>query len=586
VAHSDRPVPPAGRAVPPHGAAHWIETQIARVRNLGGWRRRAAAAAAGALSVLAMAPFFAWPVLWLTLPILVWLIDGADKSCLRPGGRRGVWGAAEVGWWFGFGYFLCGLAWVGEAFLVEAETFAALAPFAVLLLPAGLALFYAAGTGAAALCWGGGARRVIALALALSAVEWLRGHVLTGFPWNVLGYALTYPLPLLQSAAVLGIYGLTLAAILIFALPLVVWEEARGRERVRKRVRGMGRFAGAAIGGVALVVAALLGQLRLSQAARETLPGITIRIVQPSTPQRDKWLPEKQQQIFRDHLALSAADPMGGTKGLAGITHILWPEAAMPFLPLDSPQARDAIGRLLPAGVVLIAGALRAEAAPPGAGRSRRFYNSLMVFGAGGSLAGVYDKIHLVPFGEYLPLQGLAEAVGLTQLTHLRGGFDAGGVPRPLLQVPGLPPVGPLICYEVIFPGAIWSGHERPGLLINVTNDGWFGNSTGPRQHFHQARVRAAEEGLALIRAANNGISAAIDGYGRILKRLDLNVRGAIDVPVPTPAPPTPYSRFGDLIFLALWLVGAGALWRWPPSSPPQSSPVSSPAAFPRGGPT
>src|SRR5262249_51634949 len=159
----------------------------------------------------------------------------------------------------------------------------------------------------------------------------------------------------------------------------------------------------------------------------------------------------------------------------------------------------------------------------------------------GGSLTASYDKIHLVPFGEYLPFQSVLEAIGLQQLTRMRGGFDTGITPRPLLRVPGLPPLEPLICYEAIFPGAIVQGAERPGLLINVTNDGWFGNTTGPRQHLHQARVRAVEEGLPLIRAANNGISAAVDGYGRVLALIDMNVRGAIDVPLPVALAPPLY---------------------------------------------
>jgi apolipoprotein N-acyltransferase len=162
---------------------------------------------------------------------------------------------------------------------------------------------------------------------------------------------------------------------------------------------------------------------------------------------------------------------------------------------------------MLPPTTHLITGALRAEPAPPGSPRPRRIFNSLIVFGEGGSLATLYDKIHLVPFGEYLPLQRQLEAIGLEQLTRLRGGFDIGVVPRPLLRVPGLPPAAPLICYEAIFPREIVQGSERPALMLNLTNDGWFGNTTGPRQHLHQARVRAVEEGLPLMRAANNGIS-------------------------------------------------------------------------------
>jgi apolipoprotein N-acyltransferase len=178
-------------------------------------------------------------------------------------------------------------------------------------------------------------------------------------------------------------------------------------------------------------------------------------------------------------------------------------------------------------------------------------------------LTTLYDKIHLVPFGEYLPLQRQLEAIGLEQLTRLRGGFDIGVVPRPLLRVPGLPPAAPLICYEAIFPREIVQGSERPALMLNLTNDGWFGNTTGPRQHLHQARVRAVEEGLPLMRAANNGISVGVDSYGRILARLGLDVRGVIDVALPTALAPPPYARLGDTIFLMLWLIGTAVAVVW-----------------------
>jgi len=541
--------------------AHPSMTALAeRLRSLAGWRRHAAAFAAGLVSVLAMAPFFAWPVLWLTLPALVWLIDGAD---LR-GGPAVRWrdrpevAAAAVGWWFGFGYFAAGLFWVGEAFLVEAEIFAPLLPLAVTLLPAAMAAYTGAAAGVAARLWPQGPARVLVLALALSAGEWLRGHLFSGFPWNVLGYALTHPLPLMQSAAVLGIYGLTLAVVLIFALPPVLWAEAPAGLAGRRA-----RRAALAVALVPLAAMALAGTLRLAWAAPAAVPGVKVRIVQPSVPQREKWRPENQARVFQDHLALSAADPAGEPDGLTGITHVLWPEAAMPFLPLDHPEARAAIGRLLPPGVLLLTGALRAEPAPRGAGRSRRVFNSLLVLGAGGSLVAAYDKIHLVPFGEYLPLQETMEAVGLQQLSRLRGGFDAGARPRPLLAVPGLPAVVPLICYEAIFPGAVVEGSARPGVMINVTNDGWFGNTTGPRQHLHQARVRAVEEGLPLLRAANNGISAVVDGYGRVLARLDLEVRGVIDAQLPQALSPPPYARLGDLVFVLAWLAAAAGAYLW-----------------------
>jgi apolipoprotein N-acyltransferase len=543
-----------------------IKALAERLRGLRGWRRRLAAFAAGAASVLAMAPFFVWPVLWLTLPALVWLIDGAlsrrvqNFTHFSPRWyQRPEIAAAAVGWWFGFGYFLAGLFWIGEAFLVEAEVFAWLLPFAVASLPGGLALFYAAAAGIAARFWRDGPRCVLVLALTLSAMEWARGHVFTGLPWNVLGYALTYPLPLMQSAALFGIYGLTLVAVLVFALPPVLWVEApigiAGR-----RLKG----TAFAVALAPLAVAGLLGQIRLTLAPQTTVPGVKIRIVQPSVPQREKWRPENQQRIFLDHMALSAANAAGEVDDLAGITHVIWPEAALPFLPLDYPNVRAAIGRMLPPTTHLITGALRAEPAPPGSPRPRRIFNSLIVFGQGGSLTALYDKIHLVPFGEYLPLQRQLEAIGLEQLTRLRGGFDIGVVPRPLLRVPGLPAAVPLVCYEAIFPREIVQGSERPSLMLNLTNDGWFGNTTGPRQHLHQARVRAVEEGLPLIRAANNGISAGVDGYGRILARLGLDARGVIDVALPAALAPPPYARLGDTIFLMLWLVGiaVGVIWR------------------------
>ena len=554
-------------AGPWHRAAKYLANIRRHILLLSGWRRAAVAMAAGAVSVLAMAPFFLWPVLFVTLPVLVWLIDASrdpsapqNDSGLLTATRREARRAAVAGWWFGFGYFLAGLYWIGAAFLVEAEKFAWLMPFAVTLLPAGLALFYAAAAGAARLLWKPGPARLLVLALALAGAEWLRGHVLTGFPWNVLGYALTSPLSLMQAAAVLGIYGLTLWTIVVCAAPLVLAADAADESGnpIRRILAGLG---------VALVPLAILYAYGLIELAKPPAPmadGVHLRIVQPSVPQRDKWRQDKQRDIFLQHLELSRRDASGKRDDLAGITHLIWPEAAMPFLPLETPEALSAIGELLPAGTYLLTGALRVEAQPsdaaqPAGGR-RRIYNSLIVLAHGGGLAALYDKIHLVPFGEYLPLQGTLEAIGLEQLTRIRGGFAVGGNPRPLLDVMGLPRLAGLICYEAIFPAAIVQGAERPGVLVNVTNDGWFGPTIGPHQHFHQARVRAVEEGLPLIRAANNGISAVIDAEGRILHKLGLDESGSFDSALPSARGVTLYGRFGDLIF-AFNVVLFAALW-------------------------
>jgi len=528
-------------------------TDLAKsISQLSGWRRLAAAFAAGSFSVLAMAPFHAWPILFVTLPVLVWLIDGAasHSGSVASLWQRPVMRAASAGWWFGFGYFLFGLYWIGLAFLVEADKFAWLLPFAMTLMPAGMALFFALAAGVSRCVWPIGAARIIVLAVALSSAEWLRGHVLTGFPWNVLGYALTWPLEMMQAAAFVGIYGLTLLAVFIFAGPLVLIADAGSAGERRQAL-----LWSAGIAVVPLLALYGLGAWRLADERAPMLDGARLRLVQASVDQRDKWKPEKQGAIFEDQLSLSRHDAAGRRDDLAGITHLIWPEAAMPFLPLEHPEALSAIGSLLPEGTQLISGALRLKrSAAVQLNGARQGFNSLMVFDGHGNLETLYDKIHLVPFGEYLPFQSTLEWMGLEQLTRWRGGFSTGPNPRPLISVSRLPPFASLICYEAIFPAAIVQGAQRPGLLVNLTNDGWFGDTTGPWQHFHQARVRAVEEGLPLIRSANNGVSAVIDAQGRILSMLTLNARGVIDSGVPSALAVPLYARLGDWTFVALVL--------------------------------
>jgi apolipoprotein N-acyltransferase len=516
------------------------------IMALRGWRRAAVAVAAGGLSALAFAPMFASPMLFLTLPVFVWLIDGSS------GWRR----AASAGWLFGFGYFFCNLFWIGEAFLVEADKFAWLLPFAVTLLPAGLALFWGFAAGVARLFWSQDIARLFVLAAVLAAVEWLRGHVLTGFPWNLPGYALTYPLPLMQSAALIGAYGLTAVALLLFPAPLVVLGDSRWAPSAKQVVHAV------AVAAVPIGVLFAYGAWRLS-APEAVVSGVKLRVVQPSVPQREKWRAEYQRRIFDDHVALSLSNPQGEKDSLAGVTHLIWPEAAMPFFPLEHSEALDILAFMLPPETTLITGALRHDPTlvpgrpfPPGT----KTFNSILVLNERAEAIAAYDKINLVPFGEFLPIEGVLSAIGIQKLTHGRGSFTVGVSPRPLMTIPGLPPALGLVCYEALFPGNIVQGAERPGALINVTNDGWFGTSTGPYQHFHQSRVRAVEEGVPLVRAANNGISAVVDPYGRALETLGLNVRGVIDSPLPEALPPPVYARVGDwglAFLLALYGVTA-----------------------------
>jgi apolipoprotein N-acyltransferase len=492
------------------------------------------------------------PVLWLTLPVLVWLIDGIGTGASGRGRAASllsrIGAAALIGWAFGFGYFLAGLYWVGFAFLVEADLFGWLLPFAVALLPAGLALFTAASCALAVLFWSSGAGRIFALAAAVTAGEWLRGHVLGGFPWNLMGYALAFTDPLAQSAAIFGVYGLSFLTVLVFASPAVLGT-AEGKAAARAWLVPLLAVA-------ILPALALYGLWRLPGAAQPEVAGVRLRIVQPNIPQRQKWLPENRGKILAEYLSMTDEATSPASSGVSDPTHVIWPESALPFVLSENAEALAAIAALLPDHVTLITGAVRR--APPAAGDAdakNRAFNSVHVINGRGEIVATYDKANLVPFGEFLPLQGLLERIGLEQLTRMRGGFTAGPAAR-TLHLEGAPAVAPLVCYEIIFPGSAIDRSDRPGWMLNVTNDAWFGDSSGPRQHLHQARLRAVEEGLPLVRAANTGISGVIDPYGRIVARLPLNRRGVIDGGLPEALPPTVFARYGDRILAALTAIG------------------------------
>jgi apolipoprotein N-acyltransferase len=517
--------------------AHW--TVLAR-----GWQRAAIAFTAGALSTLALAPFDLWPVMFLTFPMAVWLIDGSAAGRLS-----GVLTAAGAGWWFGFGYFLAGLYWIGHAFLVDAKTFGWLLPIAVVGLPAGLAVFTAAGFALARLMWARGPTRVLALAVALTLVEWLRGHMLSGFPWNAYGYALAGPLALAQIAALIGLWGLTFVAVAAFASPAVLVDERADTPRP---------WLPPLVGGLVLVALAAYGVVRLAQSPTSFVDGVRLRIMQPNLQQDEKFNYGAKQQVMSRYLALSDRDTGPDATGVRDVTHLVWPESAFPFFIAREADALAQIAALLPEGTVLITGGVRPEETTPGA-RIARGYNSIYVIDHDGSTLGVYDKIHLVPFGEYLPFQRLLEGFGLMQLTKVQGGFIP-GERRRLLGVPRAPLALPLICYEIIFPGeAAPRTGERAGWMLNLTNDGWFGHGTGPHQHLQQARLRAIEEGLPLVRAANTGISAVVDPLGRIIKNLPLGAEGVLDSALPRPVEPTLFVRAGDSL-AALMLAAAAAV--------------------------
>lgn len=497
-----------------------------------GWRRAVIAISAGAASVLAMAPFNAWPVLFLTFPIAVWLIDGA------AGGRwRGVPAAALSGFWFGLGYFVPGLYWTGHAFFVDAQTFAWLTPFAVLGLPAYLALYTALGFAIARLIWTRDASRVLALAASLTVSEWLRGHLLSGFPWNTFGYALSEPLALAQMASLIGLWGMTFLTVAVFATPAVLIDgKASGRQPWRLPLAAL----------ALLVAMGAYGTIRLSLQPTNMVAGVKLRIMQPNLQQDVKFNYAAKAEVMQKYLTLSDRASGPNSTGVRDATILIWPESAFPFFLTREADAMAQIAELLPKGTVLITGSVRApDDARPGT-RVTRAYNSIYVIDHDGTVLSIYDKLHLVPFGEYLPFQSLMEKLGFSQLTKVQGGFIAGTRRQPL-AIPNAPRALPLICYEVVFPGHVASRDDRPGWIINLTNDGWFGISTGPYQHLQQARLRAIEEGLPVVRAANTGISAVIDPMGRIAAELGLGLEGVLDAGLPTAIGPTIYARIGNI---------------------------------------
>lgn len=499
-----------------------------RLRGLTGWSRVLAALALGGVSALAFPPFHLVPVLWIALPGLIWLLEGADT------GQRPFFRALFIGFWFGFGQFFIGLHWIVEPMLVDPARTAWMIPFAWPGLAALLAVFPA--IVCAAQSWGrfGTAvtPRVLALAGLWTLFEMLRGSIFTGFPWNLTGYVWAgnaAGLPVLQSSAALGIFGLSAVTILAAAMPAVL-----GRRDMAPARRGLQALC------VALLLPGLLwvgGTLRMTGSDPAVVADVRLRIVQANIAQRDKWRPELRRRHLERYVALSR-EPAATIP-----THVIWPETAVPFLLANDVAARTEVARAVPPGGALVTGSVRTAFL----GGQRALFNALLVIDDKADVLSVYDKFHLVPFGEYVPFRDI---LPVEKVVPGQGDFTPGPGPQ-ILAVDGLPAFSALICYEAIFPGAVVpdaSGGSRPAWLLNLTNDAWFGDFAGPQQHFAIATTRAVEEGLPMIRAANTGISAVLDPYGRVQARLGSNVEGVIDADLPAALEPTLFSRWGNLI--------------------------------------
>lgn len=506
------------------------------IARRNGRQRLALAVLAGALSALGFAPIGLFWLLLAGFGGLVLLLDAAGTE-VKPLRR-----AALYGWGFGFGQCAVGLHWIGFAFMVDAADHAWQLPFVAVLFPGGLALFTAAATAVAARLWRPGPVRVFVFALAYGLSEWLRGHILTGFPWNIAAYGWGAVPAVMQSAALFGSYGLSLLTVLFGASLALLTEEKRWRMP-------------AVLAGL-FVLLFVWGGVRLASVHPADVAGVRLRLVQPAIPQAEKFRRDLVPRNWQRLVDLSTAP---GADGKAPSV-VIWPEAALPFLYtpdglgmewIADLNARRPNARLPNAGfsdahgAVLMTGAVRADFS----GDKPVYYNSFLVF-AGARQVAVYDKSHLVPFGEYLPFEETLNALGLQKLTGIAGSFGRGDGPQSL-AVPGLPSVGPLICYEILFPGAV-VGEVRPDWFANVTDDSWFGPWAGPRQHLLVAQMRAIEEGVPVVRVANTGISAVIDPQGRITTKSKLNVSTYIDSGLPNRLPPTLYSFFRHGWFWAI----------------------------------
>lgn len=499
------------------------------------WLRIGLALLAGAGAAFAHPPFGVLPGL-LGYPLLMILSERSDTP------RGAFW----MGWLAGFAYFFIGCWWVAEAFFVNPEQ-AWMAPFAASLLPAGLGLFWGCACALYRSFAPLGARRVLLFAALFCLFEWLRGNILTGFPWNPAGASWRAGGGVSQFASVAGVYGLsllTVAAVCAFA-PLI---GPGGRRE---------RWISAGAGAVVLLALVAGGMARLS-GAQVRLTDTTVRIVQADVQQESKWSPDSYRSIVQRYLALTSQP---GSR-LPDV--VVWPEGALPATANDVFASADgqALAEAMRPGQTLLMGLSRGEAAadaPDGA----RYYNSLFALhdeGAALRIASVYDKHRLVPFGEYLPLGGLMSTLGVRSLVHVPSDFSAGPVPAPI-DLPNAPRVQPLICYESLYPGFTAGGEDRPRWIVNASNDAWFGKTSGPRQHLNLASYRAIETGLPIVRATPTGVSAMIDPWGRIVdgQRLEPGVMGVIDAPLPEPTGVTPFGRWGDALFWLMLLVAGVA---------------------------
>jgi apolipoprotein N-acyltransferase len=507
--------------------AEWKDRGLWRLPYLAGL---------GGMMALGLPPIGAWQLLFVVVPLVL--------AHLAKDHRSGT-STFSDGWVFGLGYFVVALHWIGVAFTVDASHDLWMMPFAV----GGLA-------GVMAIYWGGAfllaglLRRgigqwhvpsFVALPFSLGIAEMLRGVLFGGFPWAAPGLMATEMGGILQLASLIGMTGLSFLVLLWAGLPFGIYRYWHGSPSQKLFVAALTLSWPLAWAG---------GNAWLATHNTGFVPGVRLRLVQPNIAQDDKWRDDNAREIFEGLLAQSSAE------ALVRPSHIIWPESSVPFLLDESAAALSAIGRMLGEDRILLAGSIRRDAEIAGAGRS--YYTSIEMIDGRGDVQARYDKWRLVPGGEYLPLAWLLEPLGFRKVVSLPESFSAGAGPRSF-EVPGAGRAGLLICYEAIFPDRLVEEKSRPRWIVNVTNDGWFGNSVGPWQHLAQVRMRAVEQGMPIARAANTGISAVFDPWGRMIAHSPLMQRSVVDADLPVAAAETPYSRFGNWTAVLFMLV-VGAL--------------------------
>jgi len=467
-------------------------------------RRLVAAALLGALAATALPPLGLVPLAFVAFPGLILLLNDTRK-----------WRAAGIGGAFGLGFHVVGLYWISSALFVDIARFWWALPFSALGLPLAISIFAALATAAFRAIDPGGLFRPLAFSGCWSAAEWVRGNAFTGFPWNLPAQFWAGAPAMEQTASLVGAYGLSLVTVLALCAPVVLFD----REIPRRRALIF-------VGAFALLVAGLAGwgESRLAGNDHAAVPGVRLRLVQPAISNTDKWDRSRRDETLAKQLAMSVAEP---TNGGPAPTHVVWAETAVPFFLEEDARRRSLMGAVVPPGGALITGGPRARGERA---EDTTYGNGLMAIDAGGNVVAAYDKAHLVPFGEYVPFRRRLSFIP----TLDAGGAEYSPGPGPdTLNVAGLPPFSPLICYEAVFPGKVTDRTGRARWLLNITNDSWYGGSWGPYQHYSIAAMRAIEEGVPLVRVANSGISGVFDAYGNVTSELGLDISGFIDVDLP-----------------------------------------------------